>query len=123
MVNEVIKQDSQLLLSPEHIKQLYSRAKTDVKHIKQHPYHKWDYVEVSYVKDCLNAVFGEDGWQFSISQTIKDENQIVVAGILEVRYPNGAMIKEQGFGSSDVKQRKEGKGMLDLGNDYKIAFA
>lgn len=127
MVNEIEQRSSlivsQLPLSPDQKEQLYLRAITPKSKIKKHPYFKWDYVEISYVKDCLNDVFGEDGWQFSITQTIKDENQIVVLGILEVRYPNGVMIKEMGFGSSDVKQRKDKSGMLDLGNDYKSAYA
>ncbi len=100
-------------------------AKTPGEHTYQRPAKgggKWTYVTGTYVKKCLNLVFGWD-WDFEIieHEYSLEFKQAIVKGRLTVRSQGKRIVKMQ-FGRQDIKFRKDDPKMpLDLGNDLKGA--
>lgn len=112
-------------LTDVQIQQIQKHAKTPTEFIEKRVAlggGEWNYVRVQDVMNWLDDTFGLNGWEFRIIQTMKEENQVVIAGQLTVVYPNGSVMSEENFGSSEIKVKKAG-GILDLGNDYKAARA
>lgn len=81
-----------------------------------------DYVEVGYVINQLNKIFGRL-WDFEILDETVGANQIWVKGQLRVWLaPNFAITKTQ-YGGAKVKRTRDTKVIIDVGNDLKAAAA
>lgn len=81
----------------------------------------FDYVTGSYVTKVLNFVFGWN-WDFKIIQQGQEGGQVWVMGELTVRgTKEGETITKTQYGRADIKMKRDGKGMLDFGNDLKAA--
>jgi hypothetical protein len=80
----------------------------------------WSYVEVGYVIDTLNKVFGFL-WDFDVVDKWRDGNEVIVLGKLTVVTPNGREVSKKQFGGADVKMRQDSKGVVSISNDYKAA--
>lgn len=82
---------------------------------------EWDFVTVSYVQRVLDYVFGWN-WDFEILEHGKEANHVWVRGRLTVHSSDGKhSIRKEQFGRSEVKQKRDGAGILDYGNDLKSA--
>jgi len=81
---------------------------------------KFKYVMGSYIIKALNFVFGWN-WDFEVIAHGIEGGQVWVHGKLTVKSPNGETITKSQFGRADIKYKKDGKGMLDFGNDLKGA--
>jgi hypothetical protein len=81
---------------------------------------QWSYVTGTYVEKVLNFVFGFL-WDFEVLDHGKEGDQIWVKGKLTAKSPTGQTIVKTQFGRADIKFKKDGKGMLDFGNDLKAA--
>lgn len=82
---------------------------------------KFDYVTTSYVTKALNYIFGWN-WDFDVIEHGIEGGQVWVKGQLTVRgNQEGQTILKTQFGRNDIKMKKDGKGMLDFGNDMKGA--
>jgi len=79
---------------------------------------KWKYVSATYVKKCLNLMFGWD-WDFEVLSTQVLEGEVVVLGKLTVRV-NGKAITKQQYGNKEIIKKKDGS-VLSIGNDFKAA--
>lgn len=81
----------------------------------------WSYVEVGYVIDMLNKVFGFL-WDFDVVDRWRDGDEVIVEGKLTVTTPKGDKVSKKQFGGAEVKYRRDGnKVPLSLVNDYKAA--
>lgn len=86
---------------------------------------RWDYVAGSYVTQVLNSLFGFN-WSFevvtSMTEALATANTgtVVVQGKLKVKIGDEWIVKEQ-YGRKEVAYRKDGKTLLDFGNDMKAA--
>lgn len=86
---------------------------------------EWKYVSGSYVTQVLNSLFGFD-WSFTVLTSMADAlktantGTVVVQGRLECRIGDKTIVKEQ-YGRKEVTYRKDGKTLLDFGNDLKAA--
>lgn len=80
----------------------------------------WKYVTGAYVEKVLNFVFGFM-WDFEIMEHGIQGETIWVKGKLTVKDPKGHTITKMQFGRADIKMKRDGKGMLDFGNDLKAA--
>jgi len=95
---------------------------------KQHVYRRkgkggkeFDYVTGSYVEKVLNFVFGWN-WDFEVQEHGKEAGFVWVLGKLTVRGNQaGQQIVKTQFGRAEIKFLKDGKGMVDFGNDLKAA--
>jgi hypothetical protein len=116
----MLKED---IITPDQVLKLIQR--TPKEHIYRRPARggtgQWEYVTGTYVNKILNYVFGW-GWSFEVVDKGRENNQVWVQGRITIRDKEGKprIIKEQ-FGRADIKFRKDGKGMLDYGNDLKSA--
>jgi hypothetical protein len=81
---------------------------------------EWEYVKGSWVKKVLNYVFGWN-WDFEIAEHGGEGSQVWVLGKLTVRDSKNQSITKMQFGRADSKQKKDGSGLLDYGNDLKAA--
>jgi len=118
-VNE-ISLTNQQILNKKQIQALCSP--TPQKFIKTRPGkggQTWRYVKVSYVKGQLNKIFGY-AWDFDIVGERITETQVIVKGQLTV-FINGQSLRRTQFGRCDIKNKKDGSGNVDLGNDMKAA--
>jgi len=99
-------------------------GKTPENHIYKRPGKgggEFRYVTGIYMKKSLNFLFGWD-WDFEVMEF--DVNmtamQAIVLGKLTCRTGGKTIVKTQ-FGRVDIKQKRDGSGILDLGNDLKAA--
>lgn len=124
----LIKKDDLSLVGQEvslNDKQLqFILKKTPTKYIKQRPAKgggKWSYVSGSYVRKCLNLMFGWD-WDFEIldEKILLECKEVVVKGRLTCRSAGRTIVKTQ-YGNKDIMFRKGGDIPLSIGNDMKAA--
>jgi hypothetical protein len=97
-------------------------SKTPKRFIKKRPAKgggEWDYVSGSYVKRCLNIMFGWD-WDFEILEDKIIHGEVVVKGRLTCR-TNGRQIVKMQYGRKEIVYKKETKDPLSIGNDMKAA--
>ncbi len=81
----------------------------------------FDYVTGIYCIKWLNFVFGWN-WDWEVTEHGREGKQVWCIGRLTVRGNKaGQVIIKTGFGRSEVKQLRDGKGDLDYGNDLKAA--
>ena len=79
------------------------------------------YVTGSYVQRVLNYVFAWN-WDFEVISHGNENGHIWVQGRLTVRGNKpGQTISKTQFGRAEVKMLRDGKGMVDYGNDLKAA--
>ena len=79
------------------------------------------YVTGSYVQRVLNFVFAWN-WDFEVINHGNEHGHIWVQGRLTVRGNKpGQVISKTQFGRAEVKMLRDGKGMVDYGNDLKAA--
>lgn len=84
---------------------------------------EWEYVTGTYLKKCLNHVFGWM-WDFEINweKVSMESKQIIVKGRLTIKNAKGqVMIVKEQYGRADIKIRRDTQICLDLGNDFKAA--
>lgn len=96
---------------------------TPTKFVKERPGKgggTWKYVEGAYVIDRLNMVFGL-AWGFEVEAQWSEQGYAMVRGHLVINLLDGRTVKRPGSGSHEITLRKDGKTLLDLGNDYKAA--
>ena len=96
--------------------------KTPSKYVKKRPGKgggQWDYVSGSYVKKCLNLMFGWD-WDFEVLSEQVLHGQIIIKGRLTCRCNGKTIIKTQ-FGRKDIINKKGTSIPVDIGNDFKAA--
>ena len=87
----------------------------------------FDYVDVGYVLEQLNALTGhkwdfEVEWQTSIEEALK-VNQVVVRGALKIYGKDGMVVKKVDYGNQDIKLKQSSSEFLDFGNDMKGALS
>ncbi len=81
----------------------------------------WDYVEVGYVQQTLNFIFGFN-WSFEVVSEEEKHGQIVVLGRLIITSPDGKhKITKMQYGGHDIMCKKNTRDALDYGNDKKAA--
>ena len=82
---------------------------------------KVDYIEVGYVIEQLNKVFGFD-WDFEVAsrEYIAEGDEVIVEGRLTAR-ANGHAITKQQFGGAGVKRFKRDNSPISLADDFKSA--
>ena len=80
-----------------------------------------DYIEVGYVVEQLNKVFGFN-WDFEIAsrEYIQEADEVIVEGRLTAR-ANGHTITKQQFGGAGVKRFKRDNSPISLADDFKAA--
>lgn len=128
--NEValIKKSDMTLVGQEvslNDKQLqFILKKTPSQYVKQRPAKgggKWSYVSGSYVRKCLNLMFGWD-WDFEIldEKVMIECKEVVVKGRLTCRSAGRTIVKTQ-YGNKDIMFRKGSDVPLSIGNDMKAA--
>jgi hypothetical protein len=76
------------------------------------------YVEVGYVINMLNQVFGWD-WDFTIQEQQIGKKQVWVRGELTVRVKDHSICKSQ-FGGSDIKYNRNSE-PVSIADDLKTA--
>jgi len=101
---------------------------TPERFIKQRPGRggkKFNYVEVGYVIDRLNKIFGKLGWdrETGLVPELTDENFITVKVKLTVKDHKGHSVTKTSFGGVDRKRLTKDKGYVDPGDDAKAAEA
>lgn len=97
--------------------------KTPPQHVYRRPGKggkEFDYVTGTYVTKVLNFTFGWN-WDFEIVNHGKEANQVWVLGKLTVKSEKGQTISKTQFGQAEVKALKDGKGLVNFGNDLKSA--
>lgn len=77
------------------------------------------YVEVGYVINLLNQVFGWD-WDFKIQDQQIGKRQVWVRGELTVRLKDHAITKSQ-FGGADIKANRSTGEPISVADDLKAA--
>jgi recombination DNA repair RAD52 pathway protein len=77
------------------------------------------YVEVGYVINLLNQVFGFD-WDFKISDQQIGKKQVWVRGELTVRLKDHSITKSQ-FGGADIKANRSTGEPISVADDLKAA--
>lgn len=77
-----------------------------------------DYVEVGYVINMLNQVFGWD-WDFRITDQQIGKKQLWVRGELSVRAKDHVITKSQ-YGGTDIKLNRNGE-PVSIADDLKAA--
>lgn len=96
--------------------------KTPSKYLKKRPAKgggTWDYVSGSYVRKCLNLLFGWD-WSFEVVKSEVLASQVIILGKL-ICNTNGKTITKMQYGKKDIMYKKGTETPLDLGNDFKAA--
>ena len=96
--------------------------RTPKTYVKQRPAKgggTWDYVSGSYVRKCLNLMFGWD-WSFEVVNSQVLGGQVIVLGKLTCN-TNGRSIVKMQYGKKDIMNKKGSTEPLDLGNDFKAA--
>lgn len=78
-----------------------------------------DYVEVGYVINMLNQVFGWD-WNFRILDQQIGKKQVWVRGELSVRVKDHEIVKGQ-YGGADIKFQKSTGEAVSIADDLKAA--
>lgn len=81
---------------------------------------RWKYVTGNYIEKVLNFTFGWM-WDFEVLSHGVEGGVIWVQGKLTVKDDKSHTITKTQFGRAEVKMRRDGKGMLDFGNDLKAA--
>lgn len=86
---------------------------------------QFNYVEIGYVIDQLNKIFGELGWdkETTLVPELTDENFITVQVKLTVKDHKGHTVTKTSFGGVDRKRLKGQKVYVDPGDDAKAAEA
>ncbi len=77
------------------------------------------YVEIGYVINVLNQVFGFD-WDFKVLDQQIGKTQVWVRGELSVRLKGRTITKGQ-YGGSDIKYNRSTKEPLSIADDLKAA--
>lgn len=77
-----------------------------------------DYVEIGYVINMLNQIFGWD-WDFKVIDQQVGKKQVWVRGELTVRLKEHNVIKGQ-YGGSDIKLNRNGE-PISIADDLKAA--
>ncbi|HUV71697.1 MAG TPA: Rad52/Rad22 family DNA repair protein [Clostridia bacterium] len=96
--------------------------KTPEQFVKQRPGPggiRLDYVEIGYVVNLLNQVFGWD-WDFRIAEQQIGHQQVWVRGELTVRLKEQRIVKAQ-YGGANIKFDRVGSGPLSIADDLKAA--
>ncbi len=96
--------------------------KTPINYIKERPGpggHPIRYVEVGYVINMLNQIFGWD-WDFKIYEQQVGKRQVWVRGELVVRIKEHTVSKAQ-FGGSDIKFNRSNGEPISIADDLKAA--
>lgn len=128
-----VNEDKTLALYSSSIAELLHRV-TPKEFIDKHPFSGLDYVQVGYVRRCLEDLCAKLNayWLYEVSEVGAIElllkiKHIVVRGKLTLvfRKTGEVLVREQ-FGGSDVKCYKHNHATkpdqpMDLGNDYKSA--
>lgn len=78
-----------------------------------------DYVEIGYVVNLLNQVFGWD-WDFHILDQQIGRSQVWVRGELMVR-PKGCLIVKSQYGGADIRFNHETGESVSIADDLKAA--
>jgi hypothetical protein len=117
--------------SPEVVDLLHKKTPKDF--IDKHPFNGLDYVQIGYVRRCiddyckaLGAKWSEECEDVGAIETLLKAKQIVVKVRLTIQFADGSFVMREQFGGSEVKcykdthKTKPGQPM-DLGNDYKSA--
>jgi len=107
--------------------------KTPKEFIEKHPYNGLDYVQIGYVRRCVEDFCAklDATWSFEVEEpgaidSLLKAKHIVVKGRLVIVMKDGTPMVRENYGGSDVKffkdthRTKPGLPM-DLGNDYKAA--
>lgn len=82
------------------------------------------FVSVNEVIARLNEVLGVENWNFEIiscERTLEGGDNII-AHVRLSAYVNDKLLQRDAYGGAEVKAKKNG-GLLDLGNDHKIAVS
>ena len=79
-----------------------------------------NYVEVSFVIQQLNLLFGYS-WDFTIQKEIITDLEVVVRGSIIVRSTSGLQIVKTQYGCASVKKFKESGKSISIGDDLKAA--
>jgi hypothetical protein len=117
-------QESRQLL-PQHLNKAqlaFITQKTPRKFIKQRPGpggFVLSYVEVGYVINVLNQVFGWD-WDFRVIDQQIGKKQVWVRGELTVRLNNHSVTKSQ-YGGADIKVNRSTNEPVSVADDLKAA--
>jgi len=80
---------------------------------------EFDYVEIGYVVNLLNQVFGWD-WDFRILEQQIDHKQVWVRGELTIR-PSRCLITKSQYGGADIKFDRETGEPVSIADDLKAA--
>lgn len=96
--------------------------KTPAQFVKQRPGPggiRLDYVEIGYVVNLLNQVFGWD-WDFRILEQQIGHKQVWVRGELVIRLKGQTITKAQ-YGGAEIKFNRAGGGPVSIADDLKAA--
>jgi hypothetical protein len=86
------------------------------------------YVTHEQVYSRANEVLGLDGWGFRVQNAWVAEDTVLchvrvhVNGHIEPDGRFGSSTERDGFGSAEIKRKRNDNSILDLGNDYKSAM-
>lgn len=84
----------------------------------------WDYVPAAWVIERLNQMFGLM-WSFVITDKMREGDEVIVEGYIEVPLKDGRSIKKYSVGGKEIQYRGSGTNKtnvpLSLSNDYKAA--
>jgi recombination DNA repair RAD52 pathway protein len=100
----------------------FIQQKTPAQFIKKRPGpggFQLSYVEIGYVINMLNQVFGWD-WDFRVIEQQVGKKQVWVRGELTVRVANHQVIKGQ-YGGADIKYNRQTGEPLSVADDLKAA--
>ncbi len=108
--------------------------KTPPEFIDKHPFNGLNYVQVGYVRRCIDDYCkANEGttWTFEVNEVASGESllkikHVVVKGTLTILFSDGTFMSREQFGGATVKfyksTHKSMPGLpMDLGNDYKSA--
>lgn len=121
---EIIQQPTHLS-SPQKLEMSKRTPKAFIKQRQGRGGGMFDYVEVGYVIDRLNTIFGELAWdvESELVPELTTPDFVTVKATLTIKDHKGNFIKKQAFGGVDRKYLKGTKNYVDIGDDAKSAEA
>lgn len=125
LMEEIAETVPQLFAEAQRNLLLNETPRYKIKRRKGKEGQKWDYVDVGYVVEQLNAITGhkwdfEILWQTTIEEALKVK-QAIVRGRLKIYGKDGLEVVKTQYGNADIKMKRDKSTFLDFGNDLKAA--